>query len=606
MTSADLPDPHFTLGEDGTPRSAVSDDVYFSIDGGIDETRHVFIDGIGGPQSWPKERRVRIGELGFGTGLNFLVTWHDWIRIAPAEATLEFVSVEGFPIMRKDLHAVLSPLALDLPEIAELLDAYPVRVAGYHRLIFAGGRVRLTLMYGDVSGMLREMRGGVDAWYLDGFSPAKNARMWDPETLKMVAKATMPGGRLATFSAAGAVRRSLSEFGFEVSKRAGFGRKRECVAAYKVGRKPQGNVRRAAVIGAGIAGACASMALGARGVDVTIFDGGDDLAASGNPAALLAPRLPREQTLMGQVMARCYLFAVPFYDRLSKQGVSVWHGARGAFAMARDEREEDRQRRAKSAFGLPDDVMRLVDVAEARELTGTDVSRPGLWFAGAGTLNPRGIVDYLQSVLEVRRETVDRLVPVDNQLELRHDAEGSLGCFDTVVLACGVGILRLLPQGDWPIRPNRGQISYVTTTHSNLRAPITFGGYLTPKIDLGDGRLGHVLGATYARRDEIPDQDWDRLRDDDTRKMGESLLENINGVAVVGEHGGRTALRATVRDYLPMVGGVAPGLFMLGGLGSRGFMTAPLMAELLADEIVGNVAPLEAALADAVSPRRFR
>lgn len=605
MSSTELPDPLFSLGEDGTPRSAVSDDVYFSVDGGLDESRHVFIDGIRGREIWPNTKRERIGELGFGTGLNFLVTWHDWLRLAPADATLDYAAVEGFPIPIEQLRAALRPMSSVLPETTEFLDAYPVRVGGYHRLLLAAGRVRLTLMYGDVEDMLGEMRGSVDAWYLDGFAPSKNADMWSPDVLEMVAKHTAPGGRIATFSAAGAVRRGLAAHGFDIVKRPGFGRKRECVAGQKQDTVSHDIPARVAVVGAGIAGTCAATSIAARGADVTLIDGGTDLAASGNPGALIAPRLPREQTPMGQIMARCFLFAIPFYDRLRDQGVDVWHGARGAFAMARDDREAERQQRAKVAFGWPDSVMRLVDPAEASRLTGGEITRPGVWFPGAGTLNPRGVVRALRSRLKHVSEAIGKIVPDGASWDVFNEDARTIGRFDAVILAAGADIQRWLPDGNWPIRPNRGQIAYVTTGEDGPKVPITYGGYYTPEIDLGDGQRGHVVGATYARRDEIPEADWNVVRPQDAETMIAALDEHIPRAGVNEIIGGRTALRATVRDYLPLVGSIAPDQSMIGGLGSRGFLTAPLMAELLADQIFGNVAPVEGSLADAVRPTRF-
>lgn len=605
MSSTKLPDPLFSLGEDGTPRSAVSDDVYFSVDGGLDESRHVFIDGIRGREVWSKTKRERICELGFGTGLNFLVTWHDWLRIAPADATLDYAAVEGFPIPYEALRSVLMPLVDKLPEIHAFLDTYPVRVSGYHRLLFADGRVRLTLMYGDVQEMLGQMRGSVDAWYLDGFAPSKNADMWSSDVLELVTQHTAPGGRIATFSAAGVVRRCLTANGFEITKRPGFGRKRECVAGQKQGSVIHDTPIRVGVIGAGIAGTCAATSMAARGADVTLIDGGEELAASGNPGALIAPRLPREQTPMGQVMARCFLFAVPFYDRLRDQGADVWHGARGAFAMARDDREAERQQRAKAAFGWPDDVMRLVDPAEASRLTTAHMMRSGAWFSGAGTLNPRGVIAGLRSDLRFLSEIVGNVVPDDKIWNVRNENGDMIGQFDMVVLAAGADILKWLPDGNWPIRPNRGQISYVSTIEDAPRVPITYGGYYTPEIDIGNGQRGHVIGATYARRDEVPEADWSIVRPQDAETMIAALDDNIPQTGVKRVIGGRTALRATVRDYLPLVGSIAPGLAIIGGLGSRGFLTAPLMAELLADQIFGNVAPVEGALADAVRPTRF-
>ena len=604
MTTGHLPDPEILIADDGTPRSKRCDDVYFSVDGGIAETRHVFLGGIDATKIWPSAKRVRVGELGFGTGLNFLVTWHDWIRSAPTDAILSYVAVEGFPIEAGDLRHTLAPLRGELPEIDSFLEAYPIRTPGFHRRVLAGGRVHLTLMFGPVDAMLAEMTGTVDAWYLDGFAPAKNPEMWREGVLADVARRTVPGGHVATFSAAGEVRRNLAAHGFEVTKRPGFGRKRECVSATKSGEYTGPAAGAVAVVGAGLGGACAAHALRSRGISVTLFDASEDLGASGNPAALLAPRLPREQTLMGQVMARSYLYATRFYDALAAQGADIWHGERGAFAMARDDREAERQRRAKAAFAWPDTVMQLVDAETARKLTGAPTARSGAWFPDAGTLNPRGIVSCLRHGIERRTQEVLGLLPIAEGWRLQL-GDGSEAVFGTVIVAAGVGSAKLFPEVSLPMRPNRGQIAYVRSTTEGQRAPVTYGGYLSPLVDLDTGEKAQVLGATYARRDELPGDDWEAVRQADTDSMQSALSENMPDLSVTETLGGRTSLRATVRDYLPLVGQLAEGAYILSGLGSRGFLTAPIMAEVIADTIADTPPPLEQRLLAAVHPARF-
>ncbi len=604
MTDGHLPNPEVYIADDGTPRSGRTDDVYFSVDGGVAETRHVFIGGIDATTVWPSTRHVRIGELGFGTGLNFLVTWHDWIRSASSDAVLSYVAIEGYPIETKDLRRTLAPLRSELPEIDAFLEAYPIRTPGFHRRVLADGRVHLTLMYGPVGEMLAEMSGTVDAWYLDGFAPAKNPEMWSEEVLAGVARRTAPGGRVATFSAAGDVRRNLAAHGFDVEKRPGFGRKRECIRATKAGARRDRAKGSVAVIGAGLGGACAAYALRSRGMPVTIFDASEYLGASGNPAALLAPRLPREQTLMGQVMARSYLYATRFYDALAAKGADIWHGDRGAFAMARDAREAERQQRAKTAFAWPDAVMQLVDADTAHTLTGAPTPKPGAWFPDAGTLNPRGIVSCLRDGIERRTQKVSQISPISNGWQL-HSVGQQQATFETVIVAAGVGSAALFPGAPLPIRPNRGQIAYVRADGNGQRAPVTYGGYLSPLIELETGEKAQVLGATYARRDELPGDDWESVRQTDTDSMQNALFENMPDVEVTETFGGRTSLRATVRDYLPLVGQIGEGAYILSGLGSRGFLTAPIMAEVIADEITDVPPPIEKRLLAAVHPARF-
>lgn len=600
-----LPDPRIDIGDDGTPRSGVSGDVYFSVAGGIAETRHVFLGGIGAPNCWRAARTVRIGELGFGTGLNFLVAWHDWAKEAAPDASLEYVAVEGYPPDAVTLARAFAPMAEVAREAEALIAAWPPRVPGLHRLLFDGGRVRLTLAFGEVGEMLASLNGKMDAWFLDGFAPAKNPDMWRSEVLAHVARLTKPGGRVASFTVAGDVRRGLEAVGFNVEKRPGFGHKRECLTAGLPGEEIAPDLApgaRVAIVGAGIAGGAVARALSVRGFRPALIDPAPGQGASGNPAGLIAPRLPRQPTPQGRVMAASYPFAVRYYDRLAAEGAAVWLGERGAVALARTDDEDDRQRKAVAAFGLPDDVMAYLSAEDLSERLGYPVDRPGLWFPRAGTLSPPAVTKHLRDG-PVRRETVLSIAENACGWSLNFASARALDA-DALVLCAGTGALDLMADRGWPMRANRGQLTYLAPSEGPSRS-VTFGGYLTPPVPLEGGSAGHVLGATFARRDEVPADGWATLRDVDHAENLSGLAAHFPALADAGIVGGRTALRATVRDYLPLAGGIGPRAWMLGGLGSRGFLTAPLLAECVADLMTGAPAPLPPDLLSAVDPGRF-
>lgn len=608
MTETGLPDPKIELGADGTPRSGVSGDVYFSVEGGIAETRHVFLGGTVAPDVWRDAATVRIGELGFGTGLNFLVAWHDWSRTAPPGASLEYVAVEGYPPNRDVLSRALEPMDEVKREAEALIQAWPPRVPGLHRLTFDGGRVRLTLALGEAEEMLAKLSGAFDAWFLDGFAPAKNPDMWSPPVLAHVARLTRTGGRVATFTVAGEVRRGLETQGFAVEKRLGFGKKRECLSAVRTGDgtamisalKPGARV---AVIGAGIAGGTMARALAVRGLRPALIDPAPGAGASGNPAGLIAPRLPRQPTPQGRVMAQGYPYAVRFYDALASEGAPVWLGPRGAAALARNDDEDERQQRAVAAFGLPSDVMCRLSAAELSARLGAAVTSPGLWFPQAGTLSPEAVTKHLRSDAPVRRKKVAAFAPSENGWNVTFEGGGSLSV-DAVVFCAGTGILDLLADRDWPVRANRGQLSYLRSQEVSPKHAVTFGGYLTPAVPVAGGEA-LILGATYARRDEVPADDWSKLRDEDHAENLAGLKEHFPVLGDADVIGGRTALRATVRDYLPLAGAIGDGTWILGGLGSRGFLTAPLLAECVADAMTGATPPLPPDLLAALDPNRF-
>lgn len=199
---------------DGVPISTRFDDPYFSLEDGLAETRHVFLAGNDLPSRfWPG---FHIAELGFGTGLNFLAAWELWNR-SGQESRLCFTSFEAFPLSVQDMEQALA--AFDLPNADVLLDAWPSR-----RL--ETDRVQLDVITGDARETLPRWQGQVDAWFLDGFSPALNPELWEKAVLTEVARHTAPGGSFATYTAAGHVRRALDAAGFEVERRPGYARKR--------------------------------------------------------------------------------------------------------------------------------------------------------------------------------------------------------------------------------------------------------------------------------------------------------------------------------------------------------------------------------------------
>ncbi|WP_312836996.1 tRNA (5-methylaminomethyl-2-thiouridine)(34)-methyltransferase MnmD, partial [Pantoea sp.] len=224
--------------EQGTPVSRAFDDVYFSNDNGLEETRYVFLGGNAIPEKFARHERDLFitAETGFGTGLNFLTLWQafDRFRSERPQATLQrlhFISCEKYPLTQADLiaaHARWPELAL---WASKLQQQWPAALPGCQRLLFDQGRVTLDLWFGDINQLLggfdHSLQRQVDAWFLDGFAPAKNPDMWTPELFSAMARMARPGASFATFTAAGFVRRGLQQAGFAVVRRKGFAHKRE-------------------------------------------------------------------------------------------------------------------------------------------------------------------------------------------------------------------------------------------------------------------------------------------------------------------------------------------------------------------------------------------
>ncbi len=207
------------------PVSLRFDDPYFSLDDGLAETRHVFLEGNGLPERFAPG--FHIAELGFGTGLNLLATLHLW-RAAGIGGRLRFSTFEAFPLPAEAMQRA----HLAFPELADLSrELTPLWENGPGRITLPD--LEFHLIPGDARDSLPKWPDQADAWFLDGFSPARNPELWTPDLLAEVARHTAPDGTAATYTAAGAVRRALSDAGFTVERVAGFGRKRHMTRCRK-------------------------------------------------------------------------------------------------------------------------------------------------------------------------------------------------------------------------------------------------------------------------------------------------------------------------------------------------------------------------------------
>ena len=331
--------PDLEWKNDGTPVATRFDDVYYSLSDGLEETRSVFLKACGLPERWRQSRNFTVGELGFGTGLNFLGLVECWLKSERrSDGWLHFVSVEKHPLIQEDAAKALAKWP-ELKALSDVLVAnWPDRSFGMHRRVFPEWRVTLTIDIGEAETALAGWEASMDAWFLDGFAPSKNDDMWGAAIYSQMARLSASGCIVGTYTVAGAVRRGLTEAGFDVSKQPGFGRKRERLeavwpaSAQKTGQpdpyyiRPQTmSPKRVVITGAGIAGACLARVFADRGLQVDVLEADDHVAsgASGNPLALLMPRLDAAETAQARVLRLAYLHAIRFYNALAPEAVDT-------------------------------------------------------------------------------------------------------------------------------------------------------------------------------------------------------------------------------------------------------------------------------------------
>lgn len=208
-------------------RSAHYDDVYFSAQDGFAESCYVFIEGCDLPDQWKDSAIFRVGETGFGTGLNFLALWKLFAQNRAQGQKLIFTSFEKHPLSPQQIHEALDGWRDSLGDyIDAMLQHYNI-TPQQNQVYEINDFITLDLRIGDVCDLMPDIHQEQDAWFLDGFAPSKNPDMWQEDILNHIGRLTVKNGRLSTFTAAGFVRRGLESAGFKMSKRAGFGRKRE-------------------------------------------------------------------------------------------------------------------------------------------------------------------------------------------------------------------------------------------------------------------------------------------------------------------------------------------------------------------------------------------
>lgn len=217
------------------PRSDQFDDVYFSVQDGLAETRHVFLEGNRLSDVWAGKDEFAICETGFGTGLNFLAVLNLYVDTPHDKrpTKLHFISFEKYPLRREFIAEHLAHWGELSAQLDSLLSNYPddLTCERYDLNIVDG--VRLTLLFGDINAVMPNLEAEVDCWFLDGFKPSSNPDMWSDRVFENMARLSCTGTTFATFTAAGFVRRGLQAAGFEVQKVSGFGRKREmCVGRF--------------------------------------------------------------------------------------------------------------------------------------------------------------------------------------------------------------------------------------------------------------------------------------------------------------------------------------------------------------------------------------
>jgi tRNA 5-methylaminomethyl-2-thiouridine biosynthesis bifunctional protein len=571
---------------DGAPRSRRYGDIYFSRDGGLAESQAVFLAGCRLPERWAGRRRFTVAELGFGTGLNILAVLDLWRAHRPVGGQLSIFSVEAEPLTADEARRALGAWP-GVGEVADLLlSRWPGRRRGFHRVDLPELGATFDLAVMDAEAALEAWDGRADAWFLDGFAPSVNPQMWTEKLMALVAARSAPGARAATYTVAGQARRALAAAGFTLERRPGFGAKRERLEATALGRAPpERSPRRVAIVGAGIAGAALARAFAGLGARFRIFEAqGVGAGASGNPAALVTPRLDAGLGPTAALYAQAFARACRLYEDLPDAVID-----RGVLQLESSDRDGPRFAKVAASDLFEPGALAVLTAGETSAALG-EPALPALRLADALVVEPSAVLRAWLSDIEIAR--VEQVEAAGGALRLVGPSGQTLGEADVVCLAPGADLARL-----WDlvaIEPVRGQLSVVSGVNSPAAA---WGSYVAPTRD------GVAFGATHDRgvSDAAPNAA------DDPRNLAAvaAALPLLAARLSTASIHSRASVRATTADRLPLAGEVATGLYVLGGLGSRGFTLAPLLGEHIAALALGAPSPLPSPLASLVAPQRF-
>jgi tRNA 5-methylaminomethyl-2-thiouridine biosynthesis bifunctional protein len=702
------------VNENNTPASKEFDDVYFSIANGAEETDYVFIAGNDLESRWRASSAPSfcIGETGFGTGLNFFRTiqYFQHFRQEYPEHPLTkliFISSEKHPLNKKDAALIHTQWrqedflrlegsnsnSINIMNVChDFLAQYPLPIEGLHRRHFSlksttcNGEVVLDLHYADATNSLAEIQhsesGVVDAWFLDGFAPSKNDSMWTQELYVQMAKLSKHNASFATFTAAGAVKRGLRSAGFTVSKRKGFGRKREMLvgtfsntclanidetqtsslavkkivaldkrqAPYFVRTGLGFTEKEITIVGNGLAGALVALKLCKQGKKVRLLWQGEIPAdcASGNPIGGFYPQLNVQHNISSQIQLHSFLYASEFYKSLQKES-PFNHDWCGALQIAFNDNTQARLQKLDEVNLWPIELAHKVDPELASAIANVDIPYSCLHIPSAGWIAPPSLITACLNtadktgLLSLQNNT--KLISYDSndsnniRLQVRLLESSQETTLDTGALVLAMGSdSEALCKHVVPLRVTRGQVEMISgeqaladnSEFAQLRTLLCHKGYFTPAVN-----GFHALGSTYVKDDKLCDV---RAKETDanftmhTQSMQAASWQNeLKGARAYSGNFSRAAIRCSSPDHLPVVGAMPSTLqfdelsdlykalplahypqvssdknvFILTGLGSRGLTTAPLMAEILVCQMLGQAMPLHKSLLDALQTNRF-
>ena len=579
-----LINPKFSISSKLGIYSKSYNDIYFDKLNGPKETEHVYLNTNNLTKKFKNKQKFVIAEIGFGTGLNFLLTWKLWKENRKTNGSLTYISFENAPLSKKDIERVYKKFKKLDGYSSFLLKNIPARCKSTHRIFIKADNINLILIYDDITSLIN-FNFKADTWFLDGFSPKKNPLVWTDKLFKQLYNFTNLDGSLSTFSVAGHIRRGLLKAGFKVSKVSGYGNKKEISYAIKKDlissnqykfscEKKIGPV---AIIGSGISGASLAYALRKRNIECFIIDKSYKLAngASGNKLALQMPKLTMDDSPYGLLSLEAFL-----YSRKIAKNLNAIPRSDGLVLIPSRDR----------------DIIKFKKLLENNwplDLLNNNYDKlNSLKFINHIYMKSSGIVDnskFIQNLIKdvefISKFDVKKITSKDG-LNIIIDKFGNRLKAKTVIWANGFEMTNL--SQNLPINPISGQVTYLKANElsSNLKINFSYGHHFSQAF-----KGYHQIGASFNRNANTCFREIDQ--NTNINSIPEFLRKNI--YYNINESGHRVSVRASTKDRMPFFGDLSSltvkksnNIYILGGMGAWGFVYAPFYAELLVTKIIND------------------
>tara|TARA_B100001057_G_scaffold420379_1_gene440715 strand:+ start:4186 stop:6180 length:1995 start_codon:yes stop_codon:yes gene_type:complete len=625
IKSLEPEDPLIEFNQGGELKSSRFGDVYASSLDPVGESEHVFIEGNQLQQRWrepPKESSsFHVGELGFGTGLNFLLTWKHWFEAEdkdPGWQHLYYSGFEAFPLSAVLMETVHqnwfkdpgSPYQTLYPYSKQLLDQWQDMMIGVHRIALDSS-ITLDLHINDAfSAMAQRPKRSrpMDAWFLDGFSPDRNPQLWKPQLFALLAEHSTPESTVATYTSAGHVRRNLGNAGLPVKRAKGWAKKRHMLSSPRETSKPDrfrssaktlGEIQKAVVLGSGLAGSTVAHALAGRGWQVKIMDpaSGFGAGASGIPQLALRLRLFNEANAAAQIYLQAYLFTYRWLVRLASEGKFFWH------------RKQIRQSATAMNKRKPLSPEKLARIY-GNKLFQTE-RNGSLCFPFGGWIDPIELCRALCSSPKITH-MFNTPNPSFEAQEHGWRVQSSQGnqteWADALIIASPQALERLPILNEAKLEFTTGISTAVRTCDELKKKDHIFTGLRTLFPARGNS---HLVSATY-QRVRAGESDAKAANQENIIALRQMLQSDLKAPLDVLTHYERE--RANTYDRLPLIGqfqkssvsyNATNPIYISSAHGSTGLATCPFAAEIIAAEICGDPLPVTEEQRLLLDPSRY-